>query len=162
MEETPKQVVNTVKECAGIMGIELDLLLRARAHPDCPRNPEGGFAPSGRIYITDSFRQWIAAHRDELEAVTDEDRDHWKLRKERAQALLAEMELEIANKRIVNKQDVVDLLERIAAAQVSLFNSRLRQELPSRWNLPPEKIAELDTVISEIFNVFSKGVSAWK
>ena len=160
--EPTRTVFHSLKDAAAATGISLDTLLRARAHPECPHTTEGGFAASGRVYITDTFKQWIIDHKAELDSVEGETRDYWLLRRYRANALLAELNLEEKYKRIVNKQDVIDLLDRIAFAQVSLFNSRLRQELPARWNLPTEKIAELDAVIAEIFGVLTKQLSAWK
>jgi hypothetical protein len=105
---------------------------------------------------------WFNEHKTELDALTDESREHWLTRRDRANALLAELELEEKYNRIVDRSLVHELLERIAAAQVSLFNSRLRQELPARLNLPADKIAEIDKVISELFAVIQKGFSAWK
>ena len=167
MQETRK-VFFGVREASTSTGIAIDTLLRARAHTDSPKGIVG-FHESSRVYwnIPDekgmTLEKWISEHLPELESVTgEESKSYWDTRYARARALNEELELEEKYKRIVNKQDIVELLDRIASAQVSLFNSRLRQELPARWNLPPEKIAELDAVIKEIFDVMTKGVASWR
>jgi hypothetical protein len=165
--QSPARIIfQRVRECSAATGVPLEILLRAKNHPTAPRGTNG-LHDSGRVYwVTpeqggNTFKKWVADHTAELESVTGETREHWLTRRDRANALLAELELEEKYSRIVDKQLVKELLERVSAAQVSLFNSKLRQELPARLNLPPEKIAEVDKVIGELFAVMQKGVSQW-
>lgn len=160
--ETQRIVFDGVKECSSVTGIPIELLVSAKSHPDCPHSTEGGFSDGRKIYATDSFKQWIEDHKDELESVVGTDREYWLTRRAKTNALLDEMELEERRNRTLNKKDVIDTYDRVGAALVSLFNSKLRQELPARWNLPPDKIAELDGFIAELFSVIQKGGIRWK
>jgi phage terminase Nu1 subunit (DNA packaging protein) len=157
MDDKKDILYHGIKQCSSLTGIPVDLLKRARSHPQCPRSTEGGFADSGRVYMTDTFKKWLDDHTEELENATPDTIEAWQIRKIRCQALLAEYELEERRKSLVSKADVIDMMERIGAAQVSLFNSKLRQELPERWHLSATQVAELDGIITEIFDVITKG-----
>jgi hypothetical protein len=71
------------------------------------------------------------------------------------------MELEEKRNRTLSKKAVIDTYESMAAALVSLFNARLRQELPARLNLPPDKIVLIDAFIGELFAVIQKPLNQW-
>ena len=153
------KIFQSLKDCASATNTPIELLLVARSHPNAPRGTSG-FHQSGRIYW-EGLEPWLNEHKEELESVQGETREHWLMRRDRANALLSELELEESYKRIVNKEQVHELLERVSTALVSLINSRLRQELPARLNLPADKIAEIDKVIAELFAVTQKGFNSW-
>jgi len=162
-----RKIYHGLRECSTSTGISIEILQLARAHPQSPKGING-FHESGRIYLStpeqgeNTLEKWINENREQLEATTGETREHWLTRRDRANALLAELELEERYNRVVDKEPVKELLDRIATALVSLFNSKLRQELPARINLPPEKIGEIDKVLTELFSVLGKNIEQWK
>ena len=158
-----------IGECAAVTDITEETLLVAREHvkrlpmEQCKTlTGTNGFADGGRIYWTPQLEEYINTHLEEFENVDDQTLQHWRLRKMRASALKEELELEEKYKRIVNKDSVNQLLDRISTAQVSLFNGKLRQELPARLNLPPDKVGEIDKIITELFAVMAKGIAQWQ
>ena len=166
-------IFSNVKECANAnpLGITEQLLLLARekikslaavGQTDLPIGTRG-FHASGRIYWTQDLQKWLEANQTELNSVDEgETYEHWRLREKRAKALNEEFELEEKYKRVVKKSSVCELLDRIATAQVSLVNGRLRQEFPLRFNLSPEEIQHLEVFVKDFLEVHSRGVDAWK
>jgi hypothetical protein len=161
------QPYQNLTQCSNATGVPFDVLILAKNHKDSPKGLYG-FSDGGRIYwnvpnesgIT--LEKWVNTHLEELTSVDGEDLQYWKLRRERANALKAEIDLEEKKGSIVSRQTVKELLDRIATAQVSLFNGKLRQELPARFNLTPEQIQVLDGMITEVFTVLQKPVDQWK
>jgi hypothetical protein len=149
-------VYHGLKQCSALTGIPIDVLRRARQHPDCPRSTKGGFAKSGRIYMTAEFRQWLDFHMSELRQPSVDITDYWRLRNERAKALIMEEQLKNQMSNMVEKGVINQLLARIASAQRALFKDKISQAIPARFNLTPEQAGIVDAVAEELLAIIER------
>jgi hypothetical protein len=155
-------VFTSVAQCAEATGIPVDVLKYATRHPDAV-NDLNGAKYSHRIKWQ-LLKPWLEDHEQEIEEITQEDYEKWRTLKTKAQAELAQIELEEKRGRIVEKQRVHDLLKSISAAQCSLFNSKFRQELPPKLlgkDVPTMQVL-IDDALSEVFAILHKPLSQWK
>ena len=155
-------VYHGIKHCSALTGIPIDLLKRARQHPDCPRSKDGGFSDSGRVYMTEAFIKWLEAHKEELDHVIPGTLEYWQLMRLKSQTLTLEKRLEEKRSKVLNKQDVINTFERIQKNFGELMRVKLRQPLIERLNLNQEQIAEIDAFIACLDDVFTKGAAHWK
>ena len=122
---TNETMYHGIKQASKAMKLSIDFLRRARAHPDCPNSTEGGFAKSGRIYATKDFLNWLEEHKEELNTVTPETIEWWDTLRIKYQTLALELELEERRKKVVNKKDAIDTMQRMRQAYNQLMQSKL-------------------------------------
>jgi len=118
--------VSNAQAAALALNIPIDHIKACRKL-ECP-------SAQGRYYIK-QLAVWYEAHKqDVLEYLEDNnssDNDNWKSRKERAQALIAEMDLKDREGKTLNKDKVIMTLKSIVDAQSIMLRVR-QQELPLR------------------------------
>lgn len=155
-------VFTGMEQCSTATGISMDLLKCCKVHPD-GIDGLNGFHQSGRIYW-DKLKPWIDEHEDELKGSAASDYIKWRAIKMEGEAKLVQIELHERKKRLVNREEVHQLLKRISNAQSSLLNSKFRQELVSKMVGKSEQECQLlmDGAISDYMALMQKGIDAWK
>jgi hypothetical protein len=92
----------------------------------------------------------------------DESKGEWKQRKERAQALIAEIELKVKQGKTLDKDKVISLVKSISASQ-SIMLRNIAQELPHR--LLGKDLTEIQILLTksyeDICRLFQKPLSDW-
>lgn len=162
-----KQVFSGIKQAVVETGLSKELLTRAKLHPDSPKGLVG-FHQSNRIYwnIADkkgmTLKRWITDHTKELEHVKCDTQEFWKLKRLQYQTLALEEKLRQKRSKVLRKQDCIDTLERMTEAFKVVHNKHLRQPMIERWNLTPEQIEYLDSILAEINGVFDKQLAVWR
>lgn len=147
-----KKWATSMKEAADMLGVDQKIIKNARSHPAC--NPS--FGVNGRIDVK-KLGPLLKVHLAELQAGPQEDtEDYWDLRKKRAAALLAEIQLDEAKKKYLLREEVLAYIKRVALAQKATLRSRLVNELPPRLlGLGiTEMTVILDKEINDICNLF--------
>jgi len=145
--ESKGTVYTSLKQCTQATGIPLGILKAAKYHP-----MQKGFRPNNRIYW-DEAKPFIDAHLAELqESVEDDSLLKWKTKKTKAEAFLAEIELDEAKKKYLLKEEVESQLKAIALAQKTILKAKLTQELPARL-LGMDVVSmsvEMEVVLNEV------------
>ena len=151
---TGKGIIYTsLKQCSAATGVSMGLLRAAKSHKDAYKN---GFNASNRVHwkLAESF---IKSHLNELESATDDSLIKWKTKKTKAEAYMAEIELDEAKKLFVKRNEVEIQIKAIALAMKVVLKNKLTQELPSRL-LGLDAVAMsvvLDTVLNEVCDLMS-------
>lgn len=146
MEPNKEIVYTSLKQCSQATGIPISVLKAAKYHPI-----QTGFTPGGRIYW-DKAKPFIDAHMAELQEGADDSLVRWRTKKTKAEAFLAEIELEEAKKKYLLKEEVEANIKAIALAQKNILKTKLCNELPSRL-LGMDAVAmsvELEKCLNEI------------
>jgi hypothetical protein len=136
-----KNAFPSMEAAASAKGFDKNLLKIAK------RMGADGFRQNNGIYWPD-FEKWYADHESEVLAKAEAAATKWKQRKERADALLAELKLEGLQGRYVDKEQVKTLLRGIAGAQKALLRGRLCDELPPR--LLGLGVVEMTVIMDEV------------
>lgn len=122
--------------------------LKAAKHLNC-----SGYSPSGRWTWTE-FDLWYQANREAVLEYVEEnqsdsgDNGAWKARKERAQALIAEIQLRELQGRTLDKEKVVKLLKSISSSQ-SIVLRNMAQELPHK--LLGKSLTETQVILTKAY-----------
>jgi len=124
------------------------------------------FPATGRYYLTrdgNKFFDWYNKNKDKIDEYLETNPDapksktksEWKERKERAQALIAEMDLRDRQEQTLDKNKVISFLKRIEGSRNIMVRSK-EQELPHR--LLGKSLTEMGVILSksndEICNLF--------
>lgn len=127
-----------------------------------------GYTPSGR-WIWAEFSVWYRANQAEiLEYLAENDSGNgdngeWKARKERAQALIAEIQLRDLQEKTLDKAKVVSLIKSLASSQAIIFRN-LADTLPHK--LLGKNISEIQTELQKeyqaICQLFQKPIKEWE
>lgn len=157
----PDATFDSVEQFTAATGLPAAVLKFARRHADAVEDLNG-CQYSNRIKWA-LLKPWLEDHEEELENIGGDDYETWKTAKTKAQAELAQIELEEKKGRLIEKHKVHDLLKAIASAQCSLFNSKFRQELPPKLlgKSVPEMTARIDEALSEVFDIMRKPLEKW-
>jgi hypothetical protein len=152
MSETPKKtpqsrvklpVYPSMASCSGATGIPLAVLKQSK------RDGCDAFDRKNRVHLT-KLLPWIFRETD------DGGNSNWPERLKRAQALLAEMEVEAERNRLVDFDAVIERVAACVSRARSVLDSKLRIDLPARLaGRPAEEIqsaieAALDQAYSDI------------
>jgi hypothetical protein len=161
-EPKRKQVFGSIKACSKATGIPIGVLQTAKLHPDSVHGVNG-FHQSGRIYW-EKLEPWLEQHKEELETLSEESLAHWKTRKTKADALIAEIELDEAKKKTCSKEEVRALLKKISSAQMAMLKARLTQELPPKLlGLSVTEIGVImERTVREVCQVFQGEIDKWQ
>jgi hypothetical protein len=162
MEQEKLTMYHGIKDAAKNMGLSIDLLRRARAHPDCPHSTKGGFADSGRVYVSKDFEKWLAEHKKELLTVEPGTLEHWNLLRLKYQTLALEAELAEKQSKVVNREDAIASYDKIAEAFKALINGRFRTQMIEGLKLNPDQISDLDAALAAINGVWDTQRAAFK
>jgi len=154
-------VFSGLEQCATTTGISMEMLRRAKAHPDSV-DGSNGFSVSGRIYWA-KLKPWLKENGEDLVEGNADDYFRWRSIKMEYAAKNEQMEYEKTKERLVERIEVHALLRRIAAAQSSLLNSRFRQELVSKLEglSEPQRQILVDQAISDFMVVLTKELKGW-
>lgn len=109
-------------------------------------------------------------HKEDIESSDDATIESVKLENLKKDGALKSIAIQKAKEELVEKVVVKALLTKIASAQDSLFNGKLRQELPSRavalgivTKENEYKLARLcDEVLASVYQVMQGGLETWK
>jgi phage terminase Nu1 subunit (DNA packaging protein) len=121
----PPSWVETQEMLSDYVDVPVKWIRRAKKMK-CP-----AFRVGGRIDVQ-AFKDWWAVHQAEVMGDDEDTLTKWKTRKTKADAMMAELELEEMKKRSIDIEDVVALLRHIATAQKAMMVSKLVNELPPK------------------------------
>ena len=159
-------VFTSQKQCSQVLGIPIDILKKARRHPDAVGGINGMMV-SGQIY-SDRLIPWLEKHKEELSQQTSTDNKegsltYWKTVLTKAKALVAEIELEEAQRNSLNLQDTKALLKKISTAQSAMLISKLVHETPPRLlGLDITKMSVvMQQVAREVCELFQNEIDKW-
>src|ERR1039458_9018192 len=161
-EQEQLMVCHGIKDAAKRMGLSIELLRRARAHPDCPKSTGGGFADSGRVYVSKDFEKWMADHKAELYNAVPGTLEYWQVQRIKYQTLAKEAELARRQKLIVSRAEAIASFDSIAVAFKGLIMGRFRTQIIDGLQLTPENTIALDAALNEICGVMDHGFDAYK
>ena len=126
-----------------------------------------GIRPNGRIYW-DEFEPWYKQNLEQIKEYLEDNESAttgkgvWKERKERAQALIAEIELRDREQKTLDKDKVTAFLKQIAGSQAIVLRN-MAQELPSR--LLGKNITEMGVILSDSYDdvcrIFRESLDKW-
>jgi len=155
-------VFTGMEQCSAATGISMDMLKRAKSHPD-GIDGESGFHISGRIYWA-KLKPWIELHGEELTSGSADDYFRWRALKMEFSAKAEQLAYEKERDKLVEKEFVHTMLRRIAAAQSSLFNSKFRQEMAPRLQGQNEQQMQIiiDAAVQDVLSILTKEISQWK
>ena len=139
-------IYTSLKQCSQATGIAMGVLKAAKCHP-----LQQGFKPNNRIYWAEA-QPFVEQHLAELQEGVDDSLLKWKTKKAKADAFLAEIELDEAKKKYLLKEDVEAQIKAIALAQKTILKAKLTQELPARL-LGMDVVAmsvEMEKVLTEV------------
>lgn len=156
ISNTGHTIFTTMAQCSSQTNTPKNLLRLAKA------NGAPGFI--GNRIDWDELQPWLEAHKDTLLNDADDSLNKWKLRKTKADALTAELELEEMKSQYLIKEEVKAFLQSIAAAQLAVLKSKLVQELPSKLlGLGVTETAVImEQTVTELCNIFQSGLDKWK
>jgi|ERR1035437_4696856 hypothetical protein len=136
----------SLKQCSQATGIDIQVLKAARNHPN-----QTGFDSNNRIHW-DIAKPFVESHLQELQAVSEDSLLKWKTKKEKANAFLAEIELDEARKLFVKRDEVEAQIKAIALSQRTILKAKLCNECPSRL-LGMDVVAmsvEMEKILNEV------------
>lgn len=87
-----------------------------------------GIDKAGRVNWSE-FEPWYEQHKNDLTTPSDESLTKWKARKTKADALRSELELARLQNRLVDKEDMQQLIRQINSASMAILKSKLCEEL---------------------------------
>lgn len=126
-----------------------------------------GIRPNGRIYWAE-FEPWYNDNRGAIDEYLEDNaadataKGAWKERKERAQALIAEIELRDRERKTLDKDKVTAFLKQIAGSQAIILRNQA-QELPPR--LLGKSITEMGVILAksydDVCSIFKEGLDKW-
>ena len=132
----------------------------------CKELGADGVTTSG--YNVIRLQPWIEANKNQIEEVledTTDDKDSQAVKLENLKKVGILKDLEIAQKRnqLVYKDDVKDMLNRMATIQNSLLNSKLKKEvLPKMIGKElPDCLDMIDAFITEYIEILRKPLEKW-
>ena len=132
----------------------------------CKELKADGVTTSG--YNVIRLQPWIEANENQIEEVledTTDDKDSQAVKLENLKKVGILKDLEIAQKRnqLVYKDDVKDMLNRMATIQNSLLNSKLKKEvLPKMIGKElPDCLDMIDAFITEYIEILRKPLEKW-
>lgn len=107
---------------------------------------------------------WLNEHREEVKELAEQSLAEVKKAIGQRDIILRDIQIANLNGELIKKVEVHNLLKRLSAAQNSLFNSRMGQDLNTK--LEGKAFAErtliLDEARKEIVNVMAEELSKWK
>jgi hypothetical protein len=118
----------SMAQAARDLKIPKSILIQAKKDPQCT-----AFHASGRIFkklLEDYLKTFGKNLMDEM--AKGENYNEWKLRKLKAEAQTAELELEEARDKYLDKEQVLAFLRSICLSQKALLKSRFCMELPPK------------------------------
>lgn len=125
-EETEPQriVYDTLTQCSAETKVPKKILRLAKARG----------APGFRGHYVDwhLLGPWIEDNINVLQDESDDNLTKWKTKKAKADALMAEIQLDELRQKYLNRDEVEAQITAIALAQKNLLKSKLTQELPPR------------------------------
>jgi len=144
------------------LGIPLEHVKAAKAL-NCP-----AMSYNGRVNV-DEFKRWYVSHKDSILEYLEDSKDNkapkgtWKERKERALALIAEIELKERQGNTLDKNKTIGSVN-------SIFNSMAIMLRDMAKDYPPKllgkNINEMQVILSKMFDeICEKGIKAvgeWK
>lgn len=155
-----KPVAN-LKAAVTASGIPIDHIRAAKALA-CP-----ACSASGR-YDVEPLKEWYAANKTSvLEYLAKDSQgkktgNKWKERKERAQALIAEIELRDRESKALDKDKTIAFLKQIASSQAIVLRNQA-QELPHR--LLGKSITDMGIILSKSYDdvcaIFNTTLTKW-
>lgn len=144
----PKRFYASMKQAAALLNIPYRVFQKAKVHPQCAHcfNPQNG--KIDWLLLEPLFRQ----HHDDLwEGLENTANvEEWELRKKKAAALMAEIELERLRERILYKEDVEQALSAIVNSQRALLRSKAVVDLPQ--HLVGLTVQEITVKMEELVN----------
>ena len=155
-------VFTGMEQCTTATGIDIDIIKRAKVHPD-GSDGVNGFHQSGRIYWA-KLKPWLDEHIEELTTGNADDYFKWRAIRMESQAKLSQIELDLKKEKLIEKDNIHNLLRRIAHAQSSLMNSKFRQELIPKMEgrTEPERQLLMDAAITEFMNLLQREIKEWE
>lgn len=151
-----QNVYDSVARCAAAENIDKKILLRAKSQ-GCP-----GFRNS-KVYFTE-VKPWLDENLQKLQQQKEEDSiAKVKLENLKKDGILKELQIKEKEESLITVEEVEELLETIANAQVGLFN-RIQKELPVKISgkTAGEIELELSNCFIEIVNLLKQDISKWK
>ena len=152
---------NSIKAASTATGISKGIFMRAKEHPDSPKGLLG-FHESGRIYFTAELGEWIIAHKEELKNATPGTLEYWQVERIKNKTLMLEKKLADRQSKVVNREDAIAGMERIAAAFKALVNGRFRTQIIEGLKLNPDGIVALDAALGDICGLWDTQLAAFK
>lgn len=155
-----KEIFTSMSLLSKAKGISLDEL-RACRELNCD-----GTKPNGRWYWED-FSKWYEQNKNAvkeylLEQAKEDNNGEWKQRKERAQALIAEIQLKELEGKTLDKDKVAGRIKAIASAQ-SIMLRNTSQELPHK--LLGKNLTDMQVILTksyeDICNLFQSAIEDW-
>ena len=132
----------------------------------CKELKADGVTTSG--YNVIRLQPWIEANQNQIEEIIEDntdDKDSQAVKLENLKKVGILKDLEIAQKRnqLVYKDDVKDMLNRMATIQNSLLNSKLKKEvLPKMIGKElPDCLDMIDAFITEYIEILRKPLEKW-
>ena len=125
-----------------------------------------GIRPNGRIYWKE-FEPWYLKHKEAIEEyLEDSDKSKtdktWKERKDRAMALIAEIQLQNLQMNTLDKEQVITFLKQVSSAQAIVLRN-MSQDLPHR--LLGKDITtiqlELSKAYDSVCSIFAESLETW-
>lgn len=164
-ETTPapgqQQRVTKLEAAAKLSGIPADHIKAAKALA-CP-----AYNSSGK-YDIELLKTWYAANKDKVTEYLDKNKDSgkakskWKDRKERAQALIAEIDLADRSSKTLDKDKTIAFLKQIASSQAIVLKNQA-QELPHK--LLGKNITDMQVILAKSYDdvcgVFNGSLDKW-
>jgi hypothetical protein len=158
-KEINNNVVTTARAASTALGIDVSHIM-ATKKLGCPHSQD-------RYYLNE-LREWYQNNKDEViefvqDNTTTNKNGEWKQRKERAQALIAEINLKELEKKTLDKDKVISFLKQIAGSQAILLRN-MAQELPHKLlgkDLTNMQI-ELNKAYDNICSKFKESLDKWK
>jgi hypothetical protein len=159
--ENKEEIFTNRKALSLAKGIPIDHIKAAKAL-SC-----AGIRPNGRIYWVE-FEPWYKQNLPAIEEYLEENdpqttgRGVWKERKERALALIAEIELRDREQKTLDKDKVLAFIKQIAGSQAIVLRN-MAQDLPPR--LLGKNITEMGVILSENYDevcgIFNDSLNKW-
>ncbi|MEI6391336.1 MAG: hypothetical protein WCT12_09535 [Verrucomicrobiota bacterium] len=158
------KIFSGIKQASLALGIPKEVLSRAKRHKASPRG-RYGFDISGRVHWdnpnTDglTLEQWITNNYSELRLPAPESTEYWLLCRDKNKCLLSELLLKQTQDKIIDKQSAIAGLENIRSNLNELFERKIQSDLIDKWNLPEDRIQDLNKFRGDLDNVWNTQIA---
>ena len=140
----PNGIYSTMAYCSADTGVPKSVLRLAKT--------KGAPGFIGYRIDWNQLKPWLDLHGKELEEEATDNLQAWKTRKTKADALMAEIQLDELKEKYLIKEEVMAQVKAVALAQKNILKSKLCNELPPRllgMNVTDISI-EMDKVLKEV------------
>ena len=154
------QWVRSMAAAAEVLNVDLSLIKAAKRHSSFQQC----FHVNGKVNV-EELKILLPQYEIELRESAEDigGLAEWKTRKTKADALMAEIELEELKKKYLQKEEVIAFLKQIASSQRALLKSKMVHELPSKLlglNVTEMSVL-MENELASILSIFQEGISKW-